>query len=796
MASSFMGLYVQREGLLIAQKALDITGNNISNIKTPGYTRQRVDVCSVANGVGTLGYNTAVSMAGRGVDVIGVAQVRDRLVDKKVRNYSGDLCNVGVKVNTLSDVEDVLDAIEADETNASFAAIVSKFKAALQSFSADNADRSELANIAKNTASSVVQCVVNADSKLDDIAKQTLQDASKTIDRINSILSEMGRLNKQIKESYISMNYFDTNTGNYEVMNDYGPLELKDKMNSLLDELSQYGNINFQEEADGTFTVDFADRKVVEDRFYAQMAITKEDPAPTELEYEVSKNLMENDDWYELNVKYGTGGNAALLVRAHKDDAAIGGTVNITDKNTDGLYKLDSGSLRGYLDVYNGRGIYANSVGAAQTNITKANDAMKQLTDFNNNIATATDEQKKAAEELAKTLEDTIGATVTQNPDGTYSADLNGTNILNGGDCANITLGATVKVDGTPNAALTSEDVGGVRGADNLNDALENLVKINKEIKEYTDELADPATTEYRKAVLTQKRLEAYEKTDRYVGILKDGGVTVTADRSKGETYSASLNGVKLTDADNLTAVKISVEPQVNVDMNGTETVISTADLGGIAGDYLKNDETHITNPYEGIEYFRDMLNAFVKTMTDEFNGIFSDPAFNDGKGWQLLTYENSDGESEFRSAAKNFRIADDWNKNPEIIANPTGNNKFEELDNVYINKLLGVLSSNQEYGDGTIKDAQQFSLEDYVGHICDNLGDKLSEEKGVYDSTDVMLTSVEKSRSEIMDVSMDEEGINMMNYQKWYNAISRMISTMDEALDKLINNTGLVGLR
>ena len=61
-----MGLYVQREAILLAQKALDITGNNISNINTPGYTRQRLDICSVANKKGTLGYNTGVSLAGRG----------------------------------------------------------------------------------------------------------------------------------------------------------------------------------------------------------------------------------------------------------------------------------------------------------------------------------------------------------------------------------------------------------------------------------------------------------------------------------------------------------------------------------------------------------------------------------------------------------------------------------------------------------------------------------------------------------------------------------------------------------
>ena len=104
MPSSFLGLYVQREALLISQKALDITGNNISNINTPGYTRQRVDICSIANAKGTLGYDTSISLAGMGSEAVGVAQIRDRLLDNKVRVYSGDLCDVGIKVNTLSDV--------------------------------------------------------------------------------------------------------------------------------------------------------------------------------------------------------------------------------------------------------------------------------------------------------------------------------------------------------------------------------------------------------------------------------------------------------------------------------------------------------------------------------------------------------------------------------------------------------------------------------------------------------------------------------------------------------------------
>ena len=567
MASSFMGLYVQREALLISQKALDITGHNISNINTPGYTRQRIDICSVANVKGSLGYNTSITLAGKGSDAVGVAQIRDRLLDTKVRNYSSDLCDVGTKMSTLADVEDVFDAIETDELGASFASIVNQFKESLQSFSVDNADRVEVANIALNNAESLIQAIVNYDSKLTDISEQVLGDTQATVNRVNAILAEMGSLNKQIKDAYITMGYIESDEGNYHVMNDYGPLELKDQFHSLLDELSQYGNMHVKEENDGTFTVHFANQLAVSNDKFAQMAITKDNPKPTELAYEITQvqydadgkivgGLYNKDEWFDLSIKNDVGSDKQLLVRS----GAAGATVNISGKDNNGEYILDSGSLRGSLDVFNGRGIFAETV----------------------------------------------------------------------------------------------------------------------------------------------------------------------------------------------------------VDAKGN---------------------TDITNPYQGIEYYRDMLNSFVKTMTDEMNGIFA------GYG-EVFTYGG-----DFRTAAQNFRVADDWQDYPELISNPTKSNQYAELDNSYIQKMLGVLGTPQKYGDGTTFDPQEFTPEKFVAHICDNLGTQVEYETGVYNATDIMLTSVETARSEVMDVSMDEEGINMMNYQKWYNAISRMITTIDEALDKLINGTGKVGL-
>lgn len=689
-----MGLYVQREALLISQKALDITGNNISNINTPGYTRQRVDICSVANAKGNLGYNTAVSLAGQGSEAVGVAQIRDRLLDRKVRVYSSDLCDVGVKTSTLSDVEDVFDSIEADELEASFAAIVNKFKEALQSFSADNADRRELATISKNTAQSVVQCINNYNLKLDDISEQVLSDTEKTLKRINSIFSEMGSLNRQIKDSYVSMKYYDSTTGNYQVMNDYGPLELKDEMHSLLDELSQYGNIYVTEEADGTFSVDFAGQAVVRDKDYAQMALANDPTDPLNMGFIVSKSgtapdftgLMDKDEWY--NIKLAAGGSSDEYVRANG--------VDITGKNDKGEYFLDTGSLRGYLDVYNGQGIFFDSLGSAGVCLTKGNDALEQMAALNKQIASGTagaDAADKLAE-LAKELKENIGAEITVNADGTYTAKVNGSEILNADKYAQL----AVKADG--------------------------------------------------KAVMVS---DLYNSAD----------------------WGTNLTGSNVTDFVNANSA----------------AEIAAADVSGNAGGFIQTAQKAYSNSYCGIEYYRDMLNSFVKTMTDEFNSIFEE------FGYELFTYKNDDGVADFRDAASNFRIADDWLKNPEIISNPTGSNEYEELNNIYINKMLGVFTTAQSYGNGAVTDPQKFSLEKFVGHICEELGTNLETEKGVYDATDIMLTSVETARSEVMDVSMGEEGINMMNYQKWYNAISRMVTTLDEALDKLINGTGRVGL-
>ena len=49
-------------------------------------------------------------------------------------------------------------------------------------------------------------------------------------------------------------------------------------------------------------------------------------------------------------------------------------------------------------------------------------------------------------------------------------------------------------------------------------------------------------------------------------------------------------------------------------------------------------------------------------------------------------------------------------------------------------------------------------------------------------------------SRDGVSGVQLDEEGMNLMHYNQSYSAAARLMTTLDEALDTLINKTGVVG--
>jgi len=86
-------------------------------------------------------------------------------------------------------------------------------------------------------------------------------------------------------------------------------------------------------------------------------------------------------------------------------------------------------------------------------------------------------------------------------------------------------------------------------------------------------------------------------------------------------------------------------------------------------------------------------------------------------------------------------------------------------------------------------------SIQSYFEGFVGQLGvDGQQAERLTYNAQ-TLQQSVSERRSSISSVSLDEEMTNMIAFQQAYNANARMITAIDEILDKIINGMGRVGL-
>lgn len=131
-----------------------------------------------------------------------------------------------------------------------------------------------------------------------------------------------------------------------------------------------------------------------------------------------------------------------------------------------------------------------------------------------------------------------------------------------------------------------------------------------------------------------------------------------------------------------------------------------------------------------------------------------------------------------------------------------TGEGDESDKDNTSENKnlqntnVLYLISqfNNKSLQFGNCHDFEG-SVYEYISFISNRLGQTIDYETSRNETAIMTVNGLLDARDDISGVQMDEEGINMLNYQKWYNASSRMVTTLDDLLDKLINGTGRVGL-
>ena len=144
---------------------------------------------------------------------------------------------------------------------------------------------------------------------------------------------------------------------------------------------------------------------------------------------------------------------------------------------------------------------------------------------------------------------------------------------------------------------------------------------------------------------------------------------------------------------------------------------------------------------------------------------------------------------------AGNIRISDAWLKDATMIAKiyneKTGAYDYPvNLDGNAVNKLLLGMDDSVQIGKGDYEGSSY----DFILFLNNRLAQNIEFAEKQCDMYTETATSLLDSRDAIMGVSETEEGVNMLNYSKWFNASSRMLTTLDEALDTIIEKMGLVG--
>ncbi len=216
--STFLGLETALRGILAQQRAIDVTGHNIANASTPGYSRE------TANLVTTQPYlDTPAGLLGTGVDVQSYQRVRDSYIDLQLRTQTMLKGSYQAQQDGLGQVELTL----AEPSDNGLSSLLGKYWSAWQNLTnapGDMATRQALAQ----SAASLADGFSSLSSQMSTIVSQTTTQQSLSMDQVNTIGSQIAALNSSIKASNLA---------------GQTPNDLLDRRDALLDQLAQLGNV-------------------------------------------------------------------------------------------------------------------------------------------------------------------------------------------------------------------------------------------------------------------------------------------------------------------------------------------------------------------------------------------------------------------------------------------------------------------------------------------------------------------------------------------------------------------------
>lgn len=232
-----------------------------------------------------------------------------------------------------------------------------------------------------------------------------------------------------------------------------------------------------------------------------------------------------------------------------------------------------------------------------------------------------------------------------------------------------------------------------------------------------------------------------------------------------GGSLQVSLGGVSLVSGGNVRPLSVDAAGQIlhpsglvitpGGEIRGLQAALVT-DLPGLSAD----------------------LDALAVDLAAALNSIHTSGFHAGGAGADLLGYSPSEPAKTLARVLSNPA---------ELATAATAGPPFPAFDGSNAERLAGLRTALTANG-GTA------SLPDALHGIVVTLGREVASLNTASETQMGLAEAAERARMSVHGVSVDEEMVSLMEYQRMYEAAARVITAVDQALDTLINRTGLVG--
>lgn len=215
--STFSGINAAVTALRAHRSAMDVIGQNVANVNTPGYTRQRADLQEL-NAPGGSGMLTGNPVTGGGVQVVSISRAYDAVLGQQVNVQTGDHALQQQRADTLSGLESLTQEPSANGLATQLNTMWAAWASAATKAGATNADGAAR-NSVLGAAQNVVATLHAAWNTINNQWSATRTQVDADVNEVNTLAGNVATLNDQIQKA--------TTTGG-------APNELMDKRDQMV----------------------------------------------------------------------------------------------------------------------------------------------------------------------------------------------------------------------------------------------------------------------------------------------------------------------------------------------------------------------------------------------------------------------------------------------------------------------------------------------------------------------------------------------------------------------------------